>query len=52
MKLFDLRTQTMRWETNVKNGVTGLEFDRSDIDMNKVGMVEEPCLRIVSAFLQ
>lgn len=26
----------MRWETNVKNGVTGLEFDRNDIEMNKV----------------
>lgn len=36
VKLFDLRTQTMRWETNVKNGVTGLEFDRNDIEMNKV----------------
>lgn len=36
VKLFDLRTQTMRWETNVKNGVTGLSFDRSDIEMNKV----------------
>lgn len=37
VKLFDLRTQTMRWETNVKNGVTGLDFDRNDIEMNKVG---------------
>lgn len=36
VKLFDLRTQTMRWETNVKNGVTGLSFDRNDIEMNKV----------------
>lgn len=36
VKLFDLRTQTMRWETNVKNGVTGLDFDRNDIEMNKV----------------
>eukprot|EP00903_Cladosiphon_okamuranus_P016703 g15396.t1 len=36
VKLFDLRTQTMRWETNVKNGVTGLEFDRNDIEMNKL----------------
>lgn len=37
VKLFDLRTQSMRWETNVKNGVTGLDFDRNDIEMNKVG---------------
>lgn len=40
VKLFDLRTQTMRWETNVKNGVTGLDFDRNDIEMNKVGGTE------------
>lgn len=39
VKLFDLRTQSMRWETNVKNGVTGLEFDRNDIEMNKVRCV-------------
>lgn len=36
VKLYDLRKQSMVWETNVKNGVTGLEFDRNDIDMNKV----------------
>lgn len=36
VKLVDLRTQTLRWETNVKNGVTGLDFDRNDIEMNKV----------------
>lgn len=30
------RTNTMRWETNVGNGVVGLEFDRKDIEMNKV----------------
>ncbi len=24
------------WETNVANGVTGLEFDRKDIQMNKL----------------
>lgn len=36
VKLFDLRTQTLRWETNVSNGVTGLDFDRNDIEMNKV----------------
>ena len=26
---------TMRYETNVANGVTGVEFDRMDIEMNK-----------------
>lgn len=41
VKLFDLRTQTMRWETNVKNGVTGLDFDRNDIEMNKVGQLRQ-----------
>jgi WD40 repeat protein len=36
VKLFDLRTSTMRWETNVGNGVVGVEFDRKDIEMNKL----------------
>jgi len=36
IKLFDLRTNTMRWETNCKNGVTSLQFDRPDIKMNKI----------------
>jgi len=36
VKIFDLRTNTMRWETNVNNGVTSLEFDRKDIEMNKL----------------
>ena len=27
---------SLRWETNVKNGVCGLEFDRKDIIMNKL----------------
>ena len=38
VKLFDLRTQTMRYETNVSNGVTNIEFDRKDIEMNKMGL--------------
>lgn len=33
---YTYRTNTMRWETNVGNGVVGLEFDRKDIEMNKV----------------
>jgi WD40 repeat protein len=36
VKLFDLRTNTMRWETNCKNGVTSVQFDRQDIEMNKI----------------
>lgn len=38
VKLFDLRTSTMRYETNVENGVTCVEFDRKDIEMNKLGV--------------
>lgn len=36
VKLFDLRTNTVRWETNCANGVCGLQFDRKDIEMNKL----------------
>ena len=36
IKLFDLRTNTLRWETNVGNGVCGLQFDRKIIEMNKL----------------
>ena len=36
VKLFDLRTSSMRWETNASNGVVALEFDRKDIAMNKL----------------
>jgi hypothetical protein len=28
----------MRYETNVSNGVTNIEFDRKDIEMNKMGI--------------
>jgi len=38
VKLFDLRTNSMRYETNVSNGVTNIEFDRKDIEMNKMGV--------------
>ena len=34
--MFDLRTMTTLWETNVKNGVCSIEFDRKDIKMNKM----------------
>ena len=36
MKIFDLKTNCLRWDTNVKNGVCGIEFDRPDIAMNKM----------------
>ena len=36
IKLFDMRAMKLHWETNVKNGVCGIEFDRKDIEMNKM----------------
>ena len=36
IKLYDLRTNMIRWEDNVKNGVTSIQFDRPDIEMNKI----------------
>ena len=38
VKLFDLRTNSIRYETNVSNGVTCIEFDRKDIEMNKMAV--------------
>eukprot|EP00744_Colponema_vietnamica_P011612 GILI01016329.1.p1 GENE.GILI01016329.1~~GILI01016329.1.p1 ORF type:complete len:404 (+),score=26.34 GILI01016329.1:40-1212(+) len=45
IKLFDLRTNKMLHEFNVSNGVCDLEFDRADIEMNKlvVGSLEGRC---------
>jgi hypothetical protein len=31
-----MRTNLLKWETNVKNGVCGIEFDRRDIPLNKL----------------
>lgn len=36
LKLFDLRAGALLWEANVKNGICGIEFDRKDIEMNKM----------------
>lgn len=36
IKLFDLRQNCLQWDTNVKNGVCGIEFDRKDVMMNKL----------------
>jgi len=36
LKIFDLRTNSILWETNLKNGICNLQFDRRDIEMNKL----------------
>ncbi|CAG0897899.1 unnamed protein product [Darwinula stevensoni] len=36
IKMFDLRSMGILWETNAKNGICSVEFDRKDIPMNKV----------------
>ena len=36
LKLFDLRAMELRWETNLKNGICSVEFDRKDVNMNKL----------------
>ena len=38
VKLFDLRKNQLIWDHNLKNGVCGLQFDRKDIQMNKLGV--------------
>jgi WD40 repeat protein len=36
LKLFDLRSMSVLWETNIANGICDIEFDRRDIQMNKL----------------
>ena len=36
VKMFDLKTMSVHWETQVPTGVCSLQFDRSDIEMNKL----------------
>lgn len=36
VKLFDLRQMKVQWETNIRNGICRIEFDRRDIPMNKL----------------
>lgn len=36
VKLYDLRMDQLNWETNLKNGICSIEFDRKDIPMNKM----------------
>ena len=31
IKIFDLKTNCLRWDTNLGNGICGIEFDRPDI---------------------
>ncbi len=38
LKLFDLRKNMLIWDTNLKNAVCGLEFDRRDVPMNKLAV--------------
>lgn len=38
VKLFDLRAMSVRMETTCKNGVCSIEFDRKDIQMNKLAV--------------
>jgi len=38
LKMFDLRTMTLRWDTNVRNGICSVQFDRKDIAMNKLAV--------------
>jgi WD40 repeat protein len=49
VKIFDLRANTMRYETNVSNGVTSIEFDRKDIEMNKmvVSIIISICFMLI-----
>ena len=36
IKMFDLKMNLQRWETNLKNGISHLELDRKDIPMKKL----------------
>eukprot|EP00050_Salpingoeca_kvevrii_P003342 m.222744 g.222744 ORF g.222744 m.222744 type:complete len:356 (+) comp10814_c0_seq40:312-1379(+) len=36
LKMFDLRMMKAIWETNLDNGICSLQFDRKDINMNKL----------------
>ena len=36
VKLFDLRTNYLQWDSNLLNGVCGVQFDRKDTQMNKL----------------
>ena len=35
VKMWDLRNMSLYWDTNVGNGVCGLEYDRRDIQVSE-----------------
>lgn len=39
LKMYDLRQMKILFETNLKNGICGVEFDRKDIKMNTLSAV-------------
>ena len=36
LKMFDLRSMALHWETQLPNGICSLAFDRKDIEKNKL----------------
>ncbi|BES97425.1 WD domain, G-beta repeat [Nesidiocoris tenuis] len=36
VKMFDLKKMAVRWEKNLKNGICSVQFDRREIEMNKL----------------
>lgn len=36
--MFDLKMNMLKWETNLKNGICYIDFDRRDIPMNKLAV--------------
>jgi len=36
LRLFDLRMNRISWQTNTRNAIVGLQFDRKDIKQNKL----------------
>lgn len=38
VKLFDIKKKLLLWDTNLKNGVCHIEFDRKEAEINKLGV--------------
>ena len=36
IKLYDIRTSKLKWKTNLKYGISSIEFDKKDIPINKM----------------
>ncbi|KAJ4435215.1 hypothetical protein ANN_23793 [Periplaneta americana] len=45
IKMFDLKTMSLRWETNVKNGVD-LHYEEADIDITNLHPYRRPPLKV------